>query len=178
MSEPRFETQPELSSEFKEKLELIIREPRMEDCDDLVEVYNSIDTEEPRPPVAIKSTTREEFLPRLERIIDGINDGKQVCFVVEKDGHVVGLIGGGLSEEAVDIPTVSAGFIGVKKEARSLKLFRQLSSTWLERIKEEWGAKKVITETNVANPVLKLYKRMGFKEVGLAERKDYVKLEM
>ena len=163
----------------QEKGELTFRDLRLEDCDDMVEVVNSI-VEEGAPIRRKQKTTKEDWLPILQKILERVEKGKDICVAAEKDGHIVGWLAGGLLEEGDDnMPTAEVFTAILSEKGRAgLKNFIDLARAWLKRAKKEWGIKKVITETSDKNRAKNLYIRMlGFVEKGPSKTKGYVMLE-
>jgi len=172
----KFESGPEEIPENKEKNLITFRDLRLEDCDDMVRVVNSV-VEDGAPIQRKEKTTREEWLPVLEKILDKVEKKEDICVAAEMNGHVVGWLAGGKTEDA-EIATADIFTAILAKEARGFKNFRELAREWLERAQQEWGIKRIITETSNANRAKNLYKRMGFVETGKpTTRKDYVELE-
>jgi len=171
------ENLPEEKRDVQEKSELIFRDLRIEDCDDMVKAINSV-VGEGASIQRKEKTTREEWLPILQNILERTRSGQDICVAAEKNGHIVGWLGGKLMEGKTDMPTAEVFTAILSKEGRGgLKNFLDLAESWLERAQKEWKIKKVVTETSLENRALKLYKFIGFVESGPAEKEGYVKLE-
>ena len=166
MSE-KFEPQPEVALESKEETKLTFRDLRLEDLDDMVETVNSV--VDSAAPIQRKiHTTREEWLPILQNILEGTENKQEVCVAAEKEGHIVGWLGG-KREEKEGVPAVDIYTAILRKEGRAgLQNFRELAGAWFAKVMEQWpDTKKIETTVNTKNPAMNLYKRFyGFEETG------------
>jgi L-amino acid N-acyltransferase YncA len=162
----KFEPAQESAPETKEKGKLTFRDLRIEDCDDMVEVVN--DVVDSGAPIQRKTkTTREEWLPVLEKILENVESGKEICVAAEKEGHVVGWLSG--MREKTDVPVVRIYTAILARGGRAgLRNFKELAGAWFAKVTEQWpDTKKIETTVNTKNPALNLYKRFfGFKETG------------
>lgn len=165
------------SEEVEEKRELTFRDLRENDFDEMLRIRNEA-VVGGAPMGNRRAKTKEEYFPELYKALEEDRVGRAICLGVEKDGKLVGWIGGGLVEGA-EIPTAAIGVAILQKDARGFKNFRMLAQEWLKRAKEQWGVKKLITGTSVENRARTLYKRLGFKETGIRETENgqYVSME-
>lgn len=165
------------TSEAKEKSELTFRDLKESDFDRMLQIRNEV-VADGAPMGNRKPKTKEEYFPELYESLERSRIGEAICLIAEKDGELVGWIGGGLIKEA-EIPTAGIGVAILQKESRGFKNFRMLAQEWLKRAEKQWGVKKLITGTSVENRARSLYKRLGFKETSIRETENgqYVNLE-
>lgn len=168
---------PEAEAVEQEKSELTFRDLREDDFEEMLKIRNEA-VAGGAPMGNRRAKTKEEYFPELYKALEESKTGDAICLGIEKDGKLAGWIGGGLDKGA-EIPTAMVGVAILRKDARSFKNFRMLAQEWLNRAKEQWGVKKLITGTSVENRARNLYKRFGFKETGIRETENgqYVSLE-
>lgn len=171
---------PRQIDEPQERSPIIFRDLRLEDCDDMVEVINSI-VDEGAPISRKEKTNRVQWLPKLKSNLQKIEKKEDVCIVAEMDEHCVGWISCRKFPDENGIPTACIGTLMMAAKARG-KPSMELLEKGIEKTQETWGTKKVKLYTSVNNMFArKLYKKNGFKETGKVLKEegpdDYIELE-
>lgn len=168
--------------EPKEEELVTFRDLRIEDCDDMVAVINSL-IDDGLPMENTKKSTREKWLPILTKTLGGIAKGEEICVATETDGHLVGW--NQIKLENRDGVPVAVGVVnGLIKEARHRGWGDKMLKTVIDKAITQWGIKKFELKTAVINETAqKSYERNGFVKTGIisaAEGKtkyDYVQME-
>jgi len=159
---------------LKDGRKAVIRAPRWEDLDDLMDFINSLVREE-APILREKEVSRIEEAEWLARQLVSREKGELIHFVAEVDGKVVA--SAEIRKRRGHQKHVGVLGIAVKSGYRRLGIATKLIEVLLEEAKKQ-GLKVIILDVYEKNlPALKLYKRMGFKEVGRIPKAVYWKGE-
>lgn len=160
--------------QLKDGRRLILRSPRWEDLDDLLEFINSL-VEEEADIIINKKVTREEETDWLARYLADIEKGKTIGVVAEVDGKVIGN-----SEVTKGICTEShVGFLGVaiSKEYRDLGIGTRVLETLVEESKKA-GLKLLVLDVYASNARARhVYRKLGFRDAGTIPRMAYRRAE-
>ena len=147
----------------KDGREAILRSPRWEDLDDLLDFINSL-VEEGADISREEKTTREEEADWLGKKLAAIEKGGTVAIVAEVDGKVVA----NSEVEKRRGPMSHVGYLGiaVKRGYRRFGIGAEIMRTLIDESKK-MGLKILVLDVfDSNNPAKRLYKKMGFKEVG------------
>jgi len=142
---------------------ILLRKPRWEDLDGLLDFVNSLVKEE-TPINRTTEVSRSEEVEFLARRLSSIENGKIIQLVAEIDGKVIG------STEVAKLSGreshVGKLGIGVKSGYRRIGIATKLIETVIRQA-EKQGLKIILLAVYENNlPAITLYKKLGFKEVG------------
>ena len=159
---------------LKDGRKAVVRTPRWEDLDDLMDFINSLVREE-APILREKEVSRIEEAEWLAERLVSLEKDEIIHFVAEVDGKVVA--SAEIAKRRGHQKHVGVLGIAVKSGYRRLGIATKLIEALLEEAKKQ-GLKVIILDVYEKNlPALNLYKRMGFKEVGRAPKAVYWKGE-
>ncbi len=159
---------------LKDGRKAIVRTPRWEDLDDLMDFINSLVREE-APILREKEVSRIEEAEWLAERLVSLEKDEIIHFVAEVDGKVVA--SAEIAKRRGHQKHVGVLGIAVKSGYRRLGIATKLIEVLLEEAKKQ-GLKVIILDVYEKNlPALNLYKRMGFKEVGRIPKAVYWKGE-
>jgi ribosomal protein S18 acetylase RimI-like enzyme len=165
-----------LNGSENEELERVkFREIRMEDCDDMVELINSV-VQEKAYIRRKKEITREELLEGMKKTL---GSDKFIFLGAELDGKIIGwgLLTG---PESGTSDTVELGDFVIIKRVRSAGISDELLERIIAEARSRYKIKRIVLETSVSNtPAVHLYERHGFKKTDKAiePRDHYGKVE-
>ena len=157
---------------------VVLRKPRWEDLDDLLDFINSL-VEEDADIMRETPVTREEEAEWLGRRLASMEKGEILGVVAEVDGKVV-------ANSEVGIRKGSQSHVGglgiaVKKGYRRIGIGKELMKTLIEESRKA-GLKVLVLEVFDSNKVAKsLYTKMGFKDAsripkGVFKKGKYIDL--
>jgi len=148
---------------LKDGREAIIRTPRWEDLDDLMDFINSL-VREGAPILREEEVNRIEEAEWLAKQLVRREKGELIHFVAEVDGKVVA--SAEIGKRRGHQKHVGVLGIAVKSGYRRLGIATKLVETLLQEAKRQ-GLKVIVLDVYEKNlPALNLYRKMGFKEVG------------
>lgn len=154
----------------KDGREVIIRPPRWEDLDGLVEYINSL-VDEKVEIVLKKKVTREEEAEWLAKRLISIDKGEVIHVVAEVDGQVVA--GAEVGKQTHRMSHVGMLGLGIKSPYRGIGIGTIIMETLIEESKKA-GLKVLVLDVFDTNNIAKeLYEKMGFKEVGKVPKGIY-----
>ncbi|MEM3747425.1 MAG: GNAT family N-acetyltransferase [Thermoproteota archaeon] len=150
---------------------LVLRSPRWEDLDDLLELINSV-VEEEADIIVNRKVTREEA-EWLARFLTNIEKGRTIGVVAEVDGKVVGN-----SEVTRGAGAQShVGFLGIiiAREYRDLGIGTRMLETLVEESRRA-GLRLLVLDVYASNTRARhVYSRLGFMEAGTIPRMAFKK---
>ena len=159
---------------LKDGRKAVLRTPRWEDLDDLLDFINSL-VKEDAPILRTSEVSRIEEAEWLARQLVSTEKGELIHFVAEVDGKIVA--SAEIRKRKGHQKHVGVLGIAVKSGYRRLGIATKLIEALLEEAKKH-GLKVIILDVYEKNlPALNLYKRMGFKEVGRIPKAIYWKGE-
>ena len=159
---------------LKDGRKAIVRTPRWEDLDDLMDFINSLVREE-APILREKEVSRIEEAEWLAKHLVSLEKDEIIHFVAEIGGKVVA--SAEITKRRGHQKHVGVLGIAVKSGYRRLGIATKLIEALLKEAKKQ-GLKVIILDVYEKNlPALNLYKRMGFKEVGRIPKAVYWKGE-
>jgi len=148
---------------LKDGRKAIVRTPRWEDLDDLMDFINSLVREEALI-LREKEVSRIEEAEWLAERLVSLEKDEIIYFVTEVDGKVVA--SAEITKRRGHQKHVGVLGVAVKSGHRRLGIATKLIEALLEEAKKQ-GLKVIILDVYEKNlPALNLYKRIGFKEVG------------
>ena len=148
---------------LKDGRKAIVRTPRWDDLDDLMDFINSLVREE-APILREKEVSRIEEAEWLAGRLISLEKNEIIHFVAEVDGKVVA--SAEITKRRGHQKHVGVLGIAVKSGYRRLGIATKLMEALLQEAKRQ-GLKVIILDVYEKNlPALNLYRKMGFKEVG------------
>ncbi len=159
---------------LKDGRKAVVRTPRWEDLDDLLDFINSL-VKEDAPILRTSEVSRIEEAEWLARQLVSTEKGELIHFVAEVDGKIVA--SAEIRKRKGHQKHVGVLGIAVKSDYRRLGIATKLIEAMLDEAKKQ-GLKVIVLDVYEKNlPALNLYKRMGFKEVGRIPKVIYWKGE-
>lgn len=147
----------------KDGRRVVLRKPRWEDLDDLLDFINSL-VEEGADILQEKLVTREEEADWLGKRLASIEKGETIGVVAEVDGKVVA--NSEVGRRRGSQSHVGLLGIAVKKDYRGIGIGRELMKTLIEESRKA-GLKVLVLDVFDSNKAAKsLYAKMGFKDAG------------
>ena len=147
---------------LKDGRRAIVRTPRWEDLDDLMDFINSLVREE-APILREKEVSRIEEAEWLAERLVSLEKDEIIHFVAEVDGKVVA--SAEIAKRRGHQKHVGVLGIAVKSGYRGLGIATKLMEALLQEAKRQ-GLKVIILDVYEKNlPALSLYRKMGFNEV-------------
>ncbi len=141
----------------------MLRSPRWEDLEGLMEYINSLIDEKADIYRKEKVTREEEAEWLAERLVD-IDKGDVIHLVADVDSEVVA--GAEVEKQKYRMSHVGILGIGVKSGFRGIGIGTAIMKTLIEESKKA-GLKVLVFDVFDTNDMAKvLYKNLGFKEVG------------
>ena len=154
----------------KDRRRVLLRKPRLEDADGLLDFINSL-VREKAPINKMSEVSRAEEDKFLCRRLASIEDGDVLHLIAEMDDEIVGSAEVcKLSGRESHVGTLG---IGVKSGYRRIGIATKLIETLTQRAKHQ-GLKIILLavyENNV--PAITLYRKLGFKEIGRTPKGVY-----
>jgi len=148
---------------LKDGRKALIRAPRWEDLDDLMDLINSL-VREDAFILREREVDRVEEAEWLAKKLVSREKGELIHFVAEVDGKVVA--SAEIIKRRGHQKHVGVLGIAVKSGYRGLGIGTKLIEVLLEEAKKQ-GLKVIVLDVYEKNlPALNLYRKMGFKEVG------------
>ena len=142
---------------------VVLRKPRWEDLDDLLDFINSL-VEEGADILRETQVTREEEADWLGKRLASIEKGEIIGVVAEVDGKVVA--NSEVMKRGGPMSLLGVLGIAVKKDYRGTGIGKELMRTLIEESRKA-GLKVLLLEVFGSNMVAKsLYAKMGFKDAG------------
>jgi len=154
----------------KDHRKVLLRTPRIEDLDDLLELINSL-VEEKADILVTKKFTREEEADWLSNVLSQLEKDELFFIVAEEDAKVVALSDIQiLKEEENQIGLLG---IAVRNGHRNLGIGTEIMKTMMEQA--SFRKLKVVSvnvfETN--NQAIHVYEKMGFVPVERVSKKHF-----
>jgi len=147
----------------KDGRRVVLRKPRWEDLDDLLDFINSL-VEEGADITRETPVTREEEAEWLGRYLASIEKGETIGVVAEVDGMVVA--NSEVTRRRGSQSHVGGLGIAVKKGYRRVGIGKELMKALMEESRKA-GLKVLVLDVFDSNKVAKsLYAKMGFKDAG------------
>lgn len=151
---------------------VLLRNPRWKDLDGLLDFINSLVREE-APINLTEEIRRREQVEFLARRLSSIETGEIIQLVAEESGKIVG---------NADVTRLSGreshvGKLGiaVRSGYRRIGIATKMIKTLIHQAKKQ-GIKIILLAVYENNlPALKLYRKLGFKEVGRTPKGVYWK---
>ncbi len=149
---------------------VLLRAPRQEDLDDLLDFINSL-VREKAPINKTSEVTRSEEDMFLRRQLASIASGDVLHLVAESNGRIVGSAEvSKLSGRESHVGTLG---IGVKSGYRRIGIATKLIETLTQTAKHQ-GLKIILLAVYENNtPAITLYRKLGFKEIGRTPKGVY-----
>ena len=142
---------------------VILREPRWEDLDDLLDFINSL-VEEGADIMRETPVTREEEADWLGKLLASVEKGEIIGIVAEVDGRVVA--NSEVGRKSGSMSHVGMLGMAVKKGYRRMEIGKELMKTLIEESRKA-GLKVLVLDVFGSNTTAKsLYTKMGFKDAG------------
>ncbi|MEM2050752.1 MAG: GNAT family N-acetyltransferase [Thermoproteota archaeon] len=142
---------------------LVLRSPRWEDLNDLLELINSL-VEEEADIIVNRKVTREEEAEWLAKFLTNIEKGRTIGVVAEVDGKVVG--NSEVTRGAGDQSHV--GFLGIIISGgyRDLGIGTRMLETLVEESRRA-GLRLLVLDVYASNARARhVYSKLGFMEAG------------
>lgn len=147
----------------KDGRKVVLREPRWEDLDDLLDFINSL-VEEGADIMRETPVTREEEADWLGKRLASIEKREIIGVVAEVDGKVVA--NSEVGKRRGSRSHVGILGIAVKRGYRRIGIGRELMKTLIEESRKA-GLKVLVLDVLDSNTAAKrLYAKMGFKDAG------------
>lgn len=148
------------------KLEVILRYPKMSDAKDLMIYINSLVREGALIGKQTKATLKEEK-EFVKSIIEKCKKRKAVYVVTEVDGRAISLSEIRKKEADSDSHVSSIG-LGIARDYRGFGIGKRLIKLLIRLGRENLGAEVIRLSVYSGNKnAMKLYKRLGFRKVGV-----------
>jgi L-amino acid N-acyltransferase YncA len=147
----------------KDGRKVVIRPPKWEDLEGLMEYINSL-VDEKVEIVLTKKVTREEEAEWLAKRLISIDKGDVIHVVAEVDGEVVA--GAEVGKQKYLMSHVGTLGIGVKSGFRGIGIGTVIMKILIEESRKADLKVLVLDVFDTNNTAKELYKKMGFKEVG------------
>jgi ribosomal protein S18 acetylase RimI-like enzyme len=142
---------------------VVLRKPKWEDLDDLLDFINSL-VEEEAPILRTEKISRIEEVEWLAKRLVSIEKNEIIHLVAEVDGRVVA--GGEIAKHRGHMSHVGTLGIAVKNGYRRIGIATKLIETLIREGKRQ-GLKLIILDVYENNHHARaLYRKLGFKEVG------------
>ena len=154
----------------KDGQNVVLRTPRWEDLDDLLELINSL-VEEKAEIYITEKFTRENEAEWLIKTISHMEKDEQIFLVAEVDKKVIASsdfqIQGGTEEHSGEIG------IAVRDGYRNLGIGTEIMKTILEQV-AFFGLRTITVKTFATNKrAIHVYKKVGFVESGIIPKKHF-----
>lgn len=147
----------------KDGREVILRTPKWEDLDDLLEFISSL-VDEGAEIMAYQKPTREQEAEWLGRKLASMEIKKEFPLVAEVDGKVIA--NSEIRKYTGYISHVCGLGIGIRDGYRDVGIGTRMMETLISQAKE-WGLKLVKLSVFSTNErAIHVYEKVGFKEVG------------
>ena len=147
----------------KDGRKVVLRPPKWEDLEGLMEYINSL-VDEKAEIVLTKKVTREEEAEWLAKRLISIDKGDVIHVVAEVNGEVVA--GAEVGKQKYRMSHVGMLGIGIKSGFRGIGIGTVIMKTLIEESRKA-GLKVLVLDVFDTNNIAKeLYEKMGFKEAG------------
>ncbi len=147
----------------KDRRKVLLRPPKWEDLEGLLEYINSL-VDECMEIMLTEKVTREEEAEWLAKRLVEIDKGDVIHLVAEVNDEIVA--GAEVGKQKYRMSHVGVLGIGIKSGFRGIGIGTAIMKTLIEEAKKA-GLKVLILDVFDTNKTAKeLYKKMGFKEVG------------
>ena len=147
----------------KDGRKIVIRPPKWEDLEGLMEYINSL-IDEKVDIYRTEKVTREEEAEWLAKRLASIDKGDVIHVVAEVDGEVIA--GAEVQKQRYLMSHVGILGIGIRSGFRGIGIGTVIMKTLIEESKKA-GLKVLVVDVFDTNNIAKeLYKKMGFKETG------------
>lgn len=113
----------------------------------------------------VKKKTLAEEKEWIKGMLRDIKSKKCVSLMVKVDGKLIG--GAGVDSKKEGLSHIGIIGIALQKEARGLGIGTRLLNKVMELAKQELKTEIIELHYFKGNPAVSLYKRLGFKEVGV-----------
>lgn len=147
----------------KDGREVILRTPKWEDLDDLVEFITSLGKDE---------YTRDEGADWLAKRLSLMEKGGELSLVAEVDGKAIATSRLGIMD---DKPSIHVGFIEpeVRNDYRNVGIGTEMVKTLIDQARK-LSLKLIVLGVYSTNSVaLHVYEKVGFKRVGLIPKRFF-----
>ncbi len=147
----------------KDRRKVLLRPPKWEDLEGLMEYINSL-VDECMEIMLTEKVTREEEAEWLAKRLVEIDKGDVIHLVAEVNDEIVA--GAEVGKQKYRMSHVGVLGIGIKSGFRGIGIGTAIMKTLIEEAKKA-GLKVLVLDVFDTNKTAKkLYKKMGFKEVG------------
>ena len=147
----------------KDGRKVVLRPPKWEDLEGLMEYINSL-VDEKAEIVLTKKVTREEEAEWLAKRLISIDKGDVIHVVAEVNGEVVA--GAEVGKQKYRMSHVGMLGIGIKSGFRGIGIGTVIMKILIEESRKA-GLKVLVLDVSDTNNIAKeLYEKMGFKEAG------------
>lgn len=147
----------------KDGRKVVLRPPKWEDLEGLMEYINSL-VDEKAEIVLTKKVTREEEAEWLAKRLISIDKSDVIHVVAEVNGEVVA--GAEVGKQKYRMSHVGMLGIGIKSGFRGIGIGTVIMKTLIEESRKA-GLKVLVLDVFDTNNIAKeLYEKMGFKEAG------------
>jgi len=147
----------------KDGRKVVLRPPKWEDLEGLMEYINSL-VDEKAEIVLTKKVTREEEAEWLRKRLISIDKSDVIHVVAEVNGEVVA--GAEVGKQKYRMSHVGMLGIGIKSGFRGIGIGTVIMKTLIEESRKA-GLKVLVLDVFDTNNIAKeLYEKMGFKEAG------------
>jgi len=147
-------------------IKIKIRLPRLSDAKSCAEMVNSLVSEKAMISLQKKVTAKQE-LSYLKSLLKDIKNKKQISYVIDFNGQVMGMSGISLVNDNIQSHIGDIGII-VCSRARGVglgeKLFQKVLTQGIKKLKFKIVKLGVFVKNK---PALGLYKKFGFEKIGL-----------
>ncbi len=146
-----------------------VRYPVLEDLEKLLEYQNELSAEDTFLISSGEQFSKEEYLPKIEKVLWQIKEGHRITLIAEIDGKIAGRIDiKRCLELKARAPHVAKLGMSVRKEFRGQGLGRSLLKVGIEEAKKNISGLKMIILGVFGNntTAITLYKSEGFVECG------------
>ena len=156
----------------KDGRRILLRKPRWDDLDGLLDFINSLVNEE-APINRIEEVSRSDQNEFLARRLSNIENGRIIQLVAEEEGKIVG--NADVTKLSGRESHVGKLGIGVRSGYRRIGIATKLIEILIRQAKKE--RLKIILLAVYENnlPAITLYRKLGFKEVGRTPKGVYWK---
>jgi RimJ/RimL family protein N-acetyltransferase len=152
-------------------LTVVLRTPRWEDLDDLLDLINSL-VEEKADIYVTEKLTREAEARWLREGLSRLEKDEQFFLAAEVDGRVVALSDFQIKEGDPEQHVGAFGII-VKSGFRDLGIGTEIMKTLLE-VAASFGLRRVTVNAFATNKrSIHVYKKVGFFETGIIPKKNF-----
>jgi RimJ/RimL family protein N-acetyltransferase len=150
---------------------VVLRVPRLEDVDDLLEIINSLVDEGAEISINEKVTSRDAEIDWLSRVLADLERGEEFFMVAEVDGRVVA--SSNLERSRGYAKHVGVIGIVIKKGFRDLGIGTVMMQALVEQARA-MGLKVLTLSAFATNErAIHVYEKVGFVQTGRIPRKHF-----